>query len=145
MKVSAWLDKHADRVVTVPPTAALVDVMCRLLDEPCLRDIYVAADDGRLIGHISHRRLAEHVLAKVRPAHTRRQLMERVAGGTAADFMNSVLATASPDETLDEVLDRQLEMELEDMPVLDDEGRVLGAINLTHVLRHFMAEARRHT
>ena len=143
MKVSEWLDKHADNIVTVPPTAALTDVMCRLLDEPCLRDIYVAADDGRLLGHISHRRLAEHVLAEARPTHTRRQLMERVAGGTAADFMNSVLATASPGESLDEVLARQLEMELEDMPVVDDEGQVLGAINLTHVLQNFMKAARR--
>ena len=143
MKVSQWLDKHADRIVTVPPTAALPEVMSRLLEEPCLRDIYVADKDGQLIGHISHRRLAEHVLAEARPTHTRRQLMERVAVGTAADFMNSVLATASPDEALDEVLDRQLEMELEDMPVLDDDGHVLGAINLTHVLRHFMKAARR--
>jgi len=143
MRVSEWLDKHADDIVTVPPTAALTDVMSRLLDEPCLRDIYVAADDGRLLGHISHRRLAEHVLAEARPTHTRRQLMERVAGGTAADFMNSVLATASPEESLDEVLARQLEMELEDMPVVDDEGQVIGAINLTHVLQNFMSAARR--
>jgi CBS domain-containing protein len=145
MKVSSWLDKHADRIVTVRPTASLSDVMCRLLDEPCLRDIYVAAPDGRLIGHISHRRLAEHVLAEARPAHSRRQLMERVAGGTAGDFMNSNLATASPGERLDEVLGRQLEMELEDMPVLDEHGRVLGAINLTHVLRHYMEAACRES
>jgi CBS-domain-containing membrane protein len=67
--------------------------------------------------------------------------MERVAGGTADDFMNSVLATASPRECLDEVLHRQMEMELEDMPVIDAQGHVLGAINLSHVLQYFVREA----
>ena len=140
MRVSEWISKHGDAVVTVPPDAALRDVMKRVLQEPCLRDVYVADSDGRLLGHISHRRIAAYVLAEQRPAHTRRQLMERVAGGTAADFMNSLFPSASPDEELEDVLNRQLEMELEDMPVISADGKVLGAVNLTHVLREYMAQ-----
>jgi CBS-domain-containing membrane protein len=140
MKVSEWLTEHPDMIVTVPADTTLAATLARLLEESCLRDVYVTGSDGRIVGHISHRRIAEHVLAEHRRAHTRRQLMERVAEGTAADFMNSAFATASPDEELDNVLSRQLEMELEDMPVVDRDGSIAGAINLTHVLRHYMVE-----
>jgi CBS-domain-containing membrane protein len=138
MNVSDWLAKHEHVIVTVTKDTSLRDVISRLLEEPCLRDVYVTAEDGHLVGHISHKRLAEYLLAEHRPSHTRRQLMERVAGGTAGDFMNSFLVSALPDEQLDDVLNRQLEMELEDMPVIDVDGRVLGAVNLTHVLREYM-------
>ena len=138
MKVSEWLADHADTIVTVPEATPIETVIERLLREPCLRDVYVTGPDGRLLGHISHKRLAEHLLSEHRTSHTRRQLMERVAGGTAAEFMNSSVVAAGPDEALDDVLNRQLEMELEDLPVLGDAGQVLGAINLTRVLREFM-------
>jgi CBS-domain-containing membrane protein len=138
MKVSDWLALHSDVIVTVPADCPVDAVIARLLQETCLRDVYVVAGDGRLLGHITHKRLAEHLLAEHRPAHSRRQLMERVAGGTARDFMNSSFVVAAPGEELEDVLNRQLEMEIEDMPVLDQSGRVLGAVNLTSVLREFM-------
>lgn len=139
MKVSEWLARHEGAIVTVRWGSSLETVLEHLLAESCLRDVYVVGEDGRLVGHISRKRLAEHVLAEHRPAHTRRQLMERVAGGTASDFMNTSFAFASAKEALDEVLHRQLEQEIEDLPVLDATGRLLGAVNLTRVLSAFMS------
>ena len=138
MKVSEWLASHDSVIVTVHADSPLARVAERLLAETCLRDVYVVDENGRLVGHISHKRLAEYVLAEHRPAHTRRQLMERVAGGAAGDFMNATFASASPDEEIDEVLHRQLEHEIEDMPVIDAKGVLLGAVNLTAVLEAFM-------
>lgn len=138
MKVSEWLASHDNAIVTVHSDSPLATVAERLLAKTCLRDLYVVGDDGRLVGHISHRRLAEYVLAAHRPAHTRRQLMERVAGGMAGDFMNATFPSASPEEELDDVLHRQLEHDVEDMPVVDARGVLLGAVNLTDVLEAFM-------
>jgi CBS domain-containing protein len=142
MKVSEWLKSHDSAIVTVSSGSPIDEVIARLLNQPCLRDVYVTADDGRLLGHISHKRLAEHLLAEHRPTHTRRQLMERVAGGAARDFMNSAFAVAAPGEELDDVLNRQLEMDIEDMPVVGEDGRTVGAVNLTAVLRNFMNASR---
>lgn len=135
MKVSEWLTSHDSAIVTVRSGSPLDRVMERLLAETCLRDVYVVGEDGRLVGHISHKRLAEYVLAEHRPAHTRRQLMERVAGGVAGDFMNTTFASAAPEEEIDDVLQRQLEHEIEDMPVIDAKGVLLGAVNLLDVLK----------
>ena len=143
MKVSLWLQRNPGAAVTVQPDDSLETVLDHLLDAPCyLRDIYVVERDGRLAGHISHRRLAEYMLAEHRPEHTRRQMMERVTGGgCAVDFMDVHFPTASPSEELEDVLHRQLEKGLEDMPVVDPDGSLLGAVNLTQVLRELRRAA----
>ncbi len=142
MKVSSWLARHPGTAATVQPDDSLSIVLDRLLDAPCcLRDLYVVDRYGHLAGHISHRRLAEYMLAEHRPVHTRRQIMDRVAGaGGAVDFMDLHFPTASPEEELEDVIHRQLDKGLEDMPVVDPDGTLLGAVNLTQVLRELRRE-----
>lgn len=86
-------------------------------------------------------RLAEYMLAEHRPVHTRRQLLERVAGaGSAEDFMDVLFPSASREEELEDVIHRQLEKGLEDMPVVVPEGNLLRAVNLTQLLRELRRE-----
>jgi CBS domain-containing protein len=100
-----------------------------------LRDLYVTGRDGEVRGRLSHARLAHLVLAEHRPVGSRRELFERVAGGNAGDLMETHFPHARPDEDLDDVLHRQLHDDVEDMPVLDARGKLLGTVNLTAVLR----------
>jgi CBS domain-containing protein len=119
---------------------AIID---RLLEQDVPRDVYVVSAEGRVLGHLSHRRLARLLLAEHRPVHTRRQIMERVCGGTAEELMEPHFVYAHPDEELEDVLHRLLEHEIEDMAVIDDLGLLVGAINLTEVLRDRRNETRR--
>jgi len=134
MKIAEWLQRHPAEVVTVSADASLEQVLAVLLSKPGLRDIYVLADDGQVTGHLSHNKLARLVLAEHRPVHTRRQIIERIACGSAREIMSTHFSTAHPEEELDNVLHRQLEHDVEDMPVIDSEGRLLGTINLTELL-----------
>ena len=61
--------------------------------------------------------------------------MERVSGGTAHELMNSEFVYARPDEELDNVLFRQLDHNIEDMPVIDDKGVLLGTVNMTAAIK----------
>ena len=135
MKVSKWIRQCPGQVVTVSPDWRLEEIVDRLLQQSGLRDVYVVADDGRVLGHLSHRRLARLLLAEHRPVHSRRQIMERVAGGAAHELMESHFPSAHPDEELEDVLHRLLENDMEDMAVVDDLGVLVGAVNLTAVLR----------
>lgn len=135
MKVSEWIRHHRGAVITVSPELSLQELLERLLHEPCLRDLYVVEDGDKLIGHVSHKRIAHLILAPHRPVHTRREIMERVAGGSARELMQTEFPSAHPDEDLDSVLHRQLEHDVEDMPVVGDDGTLLGAVNLSAVLR----------
>jgi CBS-domain-containing membrane protein len=135
MKVSDWIRQNPGMAVTVSAESTLEQVMDQLLEQPCLRDIYIISEEGYVIGHLSHKKMTHLYLSEHRPVHTRRQIMERVAHGSARELMESHFAYALPDEELDDVLHRQLDHDVEDMPVLDERGILLGVINLTMVLR----------
>lgn len=142
MKVKDWIQAHPGTALSVTPDASLDEVLDRLLAEPCLRDVWIVDDAGRVVGHLSHQRLAQLALGAHRRHRTRRQLMEQVAGGAARELMTEHFPHASPEEELDDVLHRQIEHGVEDMPVLDSAGVLLGAVNLTAVLRETRRAAR---
>ena len=137
MKVAEWLKRHPSTAITVPPDCPLEKVMDRVLAERCLRDIYVVSREGKLIGHLSYQKLIHFVLAKHRAVHTRRQLMQRVAAEVSEDLMNAQVVYAKPDEEVDNVIDRQLEHGIDDMPVIDDQGVMLGVINIHITMKEF--------
>lgn len=137
MKVSDWIVKHPYEVITVTSNASTEEALDAMLAQPCARDIFVIDDDGKIVGHLSHIRLAKNILMEQRPVHTRRQLMERVVGGNVSELMDPEIYLARCDEPLDEVLSRQLSKQLEDMPVVDKKEKLIGAINLSEVLREW--------
>ena len=142
MRVSEWISLHPGCVATIPPDSQLdqvIDVM--LKSAPCLRDIYVVTDGDLVIGHLSFKRLAHAYLAEHTPVYSRRHLVERIAGGTAKELMDAHFASAQSGEELDDVIHRQLVHDMEDLPVLDEEGKLLGMINMTEVLAEMRSQA----
>jgi CBS-domain-containing membrane protein len=137
MIVNDWLREHPRQPITVSTDSSIEDALDKMLAEPCVRDIYIIDSRGKLSGHLSHTRLAKCLLIEQRPVHTRRQLMERVAGGTVSEYMDPEIYLARSDEPLDEVISRQLTKQLEDMPIVDNTGALLGAINISDVLREW--------
>ena len=135
MKVSVWLKANPE----LPPTArtewSLDEAADALLARPGARDLFVVDGGGRLLGHVSHRRIAELLLAEHRPYQSRRQIMERVASGPLREIMDPHIVAAGPEEELDDVVHRLLEQGLEDLPVIDAQRRLLGVVNLSAVLR----------
>ena len=142
MKIRDWIGRHPAQLATVEPDCDFGAMMESLLAVPGRRDLYVADREGRLLGHVSYRRLAELALAAHRPMHSRRQLMERVAGGTARELMDVHFVTAHPAEELDRVLHRQLEHGVEELPVVDERGIAIGGVRLSEVLREMYRASR---
>ncbi len=135
MRVSEWIQQHPGRVTTASPDASLEELLDQFLAQPRAAELYVVDDGQRVIGHISRRRIAHLILAQHRPVHTRRQIMDRVACGSAREIMRAGFPSARPEEDLDDVLHRQLEHDVADMPVLAEDGSVLGVVNLSEILR----------
>ena len=140
MKISEWISRHPGRAITVPIDCPLNEIMDRMLAEKCMHDIYVMADNGQLVGHLSRKKLANLILAEHQPVHTRRQLMMRIVGGSAQELMDTEFTFARPDEELDNVLHWQLEHDVEVMPVINEDGILLGVINLSVVLREMIQD-----
>jgi len=134
MKVSDWLRKHPTQAGIVYEDWSLEQMMEKLLGNARLNDLYVLDSNNLVIGHLSYQKLAKLVLAEHCSYHTRSQLLERIATGSAAELMEIHFASASPDEDLDEILFRQLDHWVEDLPVINPKGELLGIINLSDVL-----------
>jgi CBS-domain-containing membrane protein len=134
MKVADWIAEHPRLPVTIPADCVVDQILQQMLTKPCQRDLYVQDKSGRLTGHISYRRLAQLLLAEHRPSQSLRQMVEQVAGGSAKEIMSAQFPCARPDEELDDVIPRQLDGNIEEMPVIDESGRPLGVVNLSDVL-----------
>ncbi len=138
MKVSDWLHKHPIQAGVVQEDWSLEQIMEKLLSNSRLKDLYVVDAKNRVIGHLSYKKLARLVLAEHHTVHTRRQIMERITPGSAAELMEAHFVKASPDENLNEILHRQLEHWVEDLPVINQQEELLGVINLSDVLLEVM-------
>lgn len=137
MKVADWIAQHPGTVTQIAPLACLEHVIDLMLETtPLPRDVYVVSEDGALLGRVQYQSLLRTYLAEQHPTHTRRQIMERIARGSVREFMDRHFATATLDEDLDTVLDRQLAHDQDEMPVLDAVGKLIGAIKLADVLRN---------
>ena len=134
MKVSDWLSKHPTHAGVVQEDWSLEQIMQKLLSNSRLNDLYVQDENHKVVGHLSYKKLAKLVLAEHCAAHTRSQILERVAAGSAAELMEVHFASATADEELDEIIFRQLDHWVEDLPVIDQDGKLLGVINLSDVL-----------
>ncbi len=138
MKVSDWLHQHPIKAGVVQKDWSLEQIMEKLLGNSRLKDLYVLDSNNQVIGHLSYKKLAKLVLAEHCVHHTRNQLLERVAPGSAVELMEVHFASAKPDERLDESIHRQLDHWVEDLPVINQQGELLGVINLSDILLEVM-------
>lgn len=132
MSVVKWLQEHPVNPVTVPLDAAMEAVAQLLLAENS-RDAYIV-DNNKVVGHIGFTNMANHLLAEHRSTHTPRQLVSRITEPTAGAMMDSHFAYAQRDESLCEVIHRQLARDVDTLAVLAEDGSLLGAIQLSELV-----------
>lgn len=140
MKVADWLKRRAAHGVTVAPDASLEEAARRLLEEPASRDVYITDAEGRVVGHLGFSRLAGLLLFAPLPTHSRRQMLERVARGPVGEFMDHSFIAARLDQDVEDVLHQHMERWAEDIPVLDDEQRLLSVIRVRDLVAAALEE-----
>lgn len=133
MKIADWLEGHTVNGVTIERNASLEEAARAMLGEPECRDIYVTDAERRVVGHLGFRRLADILL--YRSTDSRRQLLERVAPGAVHEFMDQHFVSARLDEDFNDVLHKNMERWVDDIPVLDGDGRLTGIIRLVDLVR----------
>ncbi len=141
MKTSEWLKTHPVKPLTVAGDCSLQHAASLLLDDPEGRDLFVLDADGRVCGHLGFWHVATLLLAKLRPTLSLRELIERITLGSVADHMDDQVMCAGVDEDIDDILyqhdlfQQHLDRRVEDIPVVDEQRRLLGVIRLSDLLR----------
>jgi CIC family chloride channel protein len=109
----------------VPPGLPFQEVILKLLALPRGCDLYVTDGDGRLLGVL--------VLDALKGTIPDRGDLAMIV---AADVMDSTLPPVTPTMTVSEVAAHFAETDLERLPVVDERGRLIGAVSRRAVMKH---------
>jgi CBS domain-containing protein len=134
--------------VLVRADELLEDVLRRFAEEAWLRGIFVTDEAGRLMGVITRTdlldwarlRLGTALKATAGKPERILRLIRLVGAATAKDAIHSgsQRAAVQLDDPLDRALQLMLDIDLIAIPVVDNEGRILGDLTLSHALRHLL-------
>jgi len=129
MHIRRILNNKGGSVITVEPTATLAHASA-LLAEHGIGALVVSRDQRTIEGLVSERELAralaEHGAATVEV--------------TVDELMMSPVRTCSPEATIDELMGVMTEHRIRHLPVVDDDGAMVGLISIGDVVKHRVGE-----
>jgi CBS domain-containing protein len=137
----------------VSPDTPLDETACIMLTHPNVHVVCVVAEDGRLVGLLGLRELADDVFFHIMPEeflseiHDLDEAMEyakRSSMRTAMDAMRDPVWVKG-DETVKIAFKRMHEHKLSGIPVVDDRYHVVGYINLLELLGFCFEEDENNT
>ena len=100
--------------------------------------LYVVDDGRKLKGVISLGNLVRHVFFLYNDRHIHIQNLISVAiSETAGDFMQREPTFATLSEDVEDVLQRMIKNNVKEIPILDDEKRVVADLTLVDLLKHY--------
>ncbi|NWO06453.1 MAG: CBS domain-containing protein [Alteromonadaceae bacterium] len=141
MKTREWLKMYPVKALTTTGDCSLQDAARMLLDDIEGRDLFILDADDRVCGHLGFWHVATLLLAELRPTHSLRQLIERITLGAVADHMDDQVMCVGIEENIEDLLyqhdlfQQHVERRVEDIPVVDEQQRLLGVIRLSDLLR----------
>jgi CBS domain-containing protein len=129
------------RALVLKQDMSLPDVLETFVSDYTLKGVFLTDEDGRLTGIINRHDLLHWArvqfdlppsTSRLRLGRLRRLLLATRALDIASS--NSKVAAVTPQETLADVLEKMVRHDLMDIPVVDDDGHILGDMHLTKLL-----------
>jgi CBS domain-containing protein len=124
-------DQIVKRPSTVKPSAKIRDAIEEMLQNPISRKVYVVDDDGKLMGTVTTETILRLLGYRVGVREGGAISFYRFLRDALKEDVLSVMqkSTAVKKETrLTDVLQLMIENHLNDLPVVDDQGRLIGEV-----------------
>ena len=123
----------------VPENASIEDVMSAIVNCRHSRMLNVVNDRQQLLGTINLDALIRHVFAQDRePTIHARSLIGVLSRENAGDIMLKQPIYATIEEEIGVVTRRMLEANVQDIPVVDSDKRVIADITIVDLLQHLL-------
>ena len=138
-KISDLLEQLKQRKVPVVPKQATVsEIIDAFAASDHSRILYVLDDEGRFIGVLSLGSMIRHVFFHYHdPSIDSRSIISMVVSETAGDFMQREPMFAIHSEDVEDVLQRMIDHNIKEIPILDDEKRVVADITIVDLLKYY--------
>lgn len=140
--------KNARKLITEKPSviqenASLKELVLAITEDARTRALYVVDEDKKLQGTITLRELIKaafvyHIRSVPVPWHS---IYHTLVETTAGQVMSPEVIFAKDEDNLETVLNRMLENDIEEIPVVDDRMRVIGELNLLELLTAWLEKA----
>ncbi len=137
MKIKEILDKVLSHsYLEIPETASVDEVAEKMIMKPEVRIIYVVDEKGRVKGTLSLGYLIRSLTARRhRPRFHARSIIEYITCEKVGDIMDKDVIFAKIDDDIEKVLDLMLENNIKDIPVVDNQGKIISNIGLLDLWR----------
>ncbi len=145
MKIQDILRRITERELPcVKEDSDIREVIKVAVRSPHTRLVYVVNDQDKLLGVITIGSLMRHLYpyhyeATLHP----RDILRNIAVEKATHLMTGGNVHASPDDTVEAVLQRMASTGAKEMAVLDNNGCMLADITVMDLLKHYQLEKKR--
>ncbi len=123
-----------DTPATVEEDETLPEIALAFCDNPKTRTIYVVDKENRLKGIITLDDIVEIIFPEVIKIETGYEILHTFRGRCAKEIMIEAPLKVRDEDNIEEVLKKMLQNGIEEAPVVDEEDRVIGEINLLEIL-----------
>jgi CBS domain-containing protein len=134
MRIQSILTQKGSFVAFVAPEATVFDAS-RLLQQHGVGALLVSADGSGFEGILSERDIARSIADHG----------ERALGLAVQELMTSEVRTCTPTATVDELMAVMTEHRIRHVPVVDDQGGLVGIISIGDVVKHRVNELEQET
>ena len=126
--------------ILVPPDAELITVVKAFVNQPALHHVCVVDAEERLLGLVNRKGLFKSVFSHHVAANSRvSKLLQLHTAETSGDIMITHIIATREEEKIDTVIPRMIEKNIREVPVLDDDGRVIGFLSLLMLMQQWLA------
>lgn len=126
------------KVPVVPKRATISEIIDAFAASDHSRILYVVDDEGRFRGVLSLGNMIRHVFFHYHdPSIDSRSLVSMVVSETAGDFMQKEPMVTMLSDDVEAVLQRMIDHNVKEIPILDDEKRVVADLTIVDLLKHY--------
>lgn len=119
--------------------ADLTDIVEHFVGNPCVHNVCVVDADNRLLGMINRKRLSKNLFAHHVAADSRvSSLFTYLTATTPAQLMFTHIFSAAEEEGIDNVIGMLIEHNLHEIPILDEQKRVLGMLTTLRIMQEWL-------
>lgn len=139
-KVKNWYNEVTMGKDIVPRDASIQGIIEKLMEDPKRRSVYVVNEKGNLIGIVTVKDILKFLGLQFLEASMYEQVREAFAE-TAEDLMKEPISV-SLDDSVDSVLKIFIDRELEEIPVLNKKGEIVGDLDCFELIFGLMEDER---